>query len=320
MRKRGFLFIAAILAAGCLVKAQSSPDSGRIILGYPVYSQYLHNGLMINPAYAGSREALSIALSYRLQWINIPDAPRLQSVSLHLPMKNDKVALGLNAQFMQYGVTSSKSIYAIYAYHIRLGKGKLSFGLKAGVDMSNTNYNGLQNISRPDPLFPDDNKMYIFPNAGAGAYYFSKSFFAGISVPSFLFYKNTGGGNTQAYHSFSEYDLIASAGGLITFSQGFKFKPSLLIDYSMHDTKRINQLDVNGNFIISDLIWIGGSWRTSEQVAVGLLQIQAGPQLMVGVSYDIPAGRLNPYSSGSAEFFFRYEFGSKVSAANPRYF
>ncbi len=320
MKRTGILYTALFVAINCNIAGQSAPDSGRIILGYPVYSQYLHNGLMINPAYAGSREALSVALSYRMQWMGIADAPRLQSVSLHTPMKNDKVALGLKAQFMQFGVTSSQSIYGIYAYHIRLGKGKLSFGLKAGVDMSNTKYSGLTGITRPDPVFPDNNKRYIFPNAGAGVYYFSKDFFAGFAVPAFLFYRSIGNGNTQAYHSFSEYDFILSSGLLITISPSIKFKPSLLLDYSMHDTKKINQFDINGNFIIADLIWVGGSWRTSEQVAVGLMQVQIGPQIMFGISYDYPAGRMNSYSNGSSEFFIRYEFGSKVSAANPRYF
>jgi type IX secretion system PorP/SprF family membrane protein len=320
MRRAGLILIVLIFALNSRVLGQSYPDSGRIILGYPVYSQYLHNGLMINPAYAGSREALSVALSYRMQWMGIADAPRLQSVSLHMPMKNDRVALGLKAQFMQYGVTSAKSIYAIYAYHIRMGKGKLSFGIKAGADITNTDYSGLTGISRPDPLFPDSDKPYIFPNTGAGLYYFSNNFFAGLSVPSFLFYRSTGGRNTQAYHSFREYDFLISSGGLITFSPVFKFKPSILLDYSMHDTRKINQFDINGNFIIADLIWLGGSWRTTEQVAVGILQVQLGSQLMFGISYDYPAGRMNSYSKGSSEFFLRYEFGSKVSAANPRYF
>ena len=231
-----------------------------------------------------------------------------------------KLALGLRASFMQYGVTKSKSVYAIYAYHIRIGKGKLSLGLKAGLDISNTDYTGLLGITRPDPIFESTNKPYILPNAGAGVYYFSKRFFAGVAVPAFLFYRNTGNGETQAFHSFNEYDFIFSAGGLIAFSNSFKFKPSVLIDYSMHDTKHINQLDINGNFIISDLIWVGGSYRTTEQVAVGMFQLQINPQLMFGVSYDYPVGRMNTYSKGSTELFLRYEFGSKVSAANPRYF
>lgn len=326
MRIRYFMYrsvytlIGLFLVVCFQMSGQTAPDSGRINMGYPVYSQYLHNGLMINPAYAGSRDALSIALSYRMQWMGITNAPRLQSVSLHTPMKNNKVALGLKARFMNYGETSSKSIYGIYAYHLSLKRGKISFGLKAGVDISNTDYNGLTGITRPDPVFPDNIEPYVFPNAGAGIYYFTDALFAGVSVPSFLFYKNLGNGNTQAYHSFSEYDFIVSAGGLVSFSSEFKFKPSVLIDISMHDAKRIKQFDINGNFIFSDLIWVGASWRTTEQVAVGILQAQISQQLMFGFSYDYPAGRLSTYSKGSSEFFLRYEFGSKVSAANPRYF
>jgi type IX secretion system PorP/SprF family membrane protein len=299
---------------------QDVPDSTRISLGYPVYSQYLQNGLVINPAYAGSREALCAMLSYRIQWMGTPGAPVLQSLSLHSPMKNERVALGLKAQFMQYGATKSTSVYAIYAYHIKAGNGKLSFGLKAGADISNTDYTGLLLTNTGDPVFTSDDKPYVLPNVGAGMYYFSKRLFAGFSVPSFLSYKQTDQGSIQAYHSFNEYDIIFSAGGLITFSPNFKFKPSVLVDYSLQETKKLTQLEINGNFIIADLIWVGGSWRTSEEVIVGILQVQPTPQLMIGLSYDYTAGRMNSYSKGSSEFILRYEFGYKVSAANPRYF
>jgi hypothetical protein len=130
----------------------------------------------------------------------------------------------------------------------------------------------------------------------------------------------TGTGTVLSYHSFNEYDFIFTAGGLIAFSQFFKFKPSILINYSLEETKKLTQLDINGNFILGDLIWVGGSWRTSEEVVVGILQVQLTPQLMFGFSYDYPVGRMNLYSKGSSEFILRYEFGYKVSAANPRYF
>ena len=312
-----FLLFLIIFTA---VPGQALPDSSGISLGYPVYSQYLQNGLLINPAYAGSRGALSGFLSYRMQWMGISEAPKFQSVSLHTPMKNDKVALGLMAQFMQFGFTKSQSIYASYAYHVRVGKGKLSFGLKGGFDRSNTDYTGILLTNSMDPVFTVNDKPYFLPNIGAGVYFFSEKLFAGISVPQFLSYKKSVTGSPQAYHSFDEYDLIFSAGGLITFSQFFKFKPSILLDYSLQDTKKLTQLDINGNFILADLIWVGGSWRTSEEVAVGILQFQVNPQLMFGFSYDYPVGRMNSYSKGSSEFIIRYEFGSKVSAVNPRYF
>jgi type IX secretion system PorP/SprF family membrane protein len=303
------------------VPGQAIPDSTGISLGYPVYSQYLQNGLLINPAYAGSRGALSAFLSYRMQWMGIPNAPVFQTISLNAPMKNDKVGLGLMAEFMQFGFTKSQSVYASYAYHIKFAKGKISFGLKGGFDRSNTAYPSDRFLTVPgDIVFVNDNP-YFLPNVGAGVYYFSDKFFAGLSVPSFLSYrKNSSTSSVEAYHSFSKYDLVFSAGGLITFSQVFKFKPSVLVDYSLEKTKKLTQLDINGNFIIGDLIWIGGSWRTSEQVAVGILQVQLNPQLMFGFSYDYPVGRMNNYSQGSSEFILRYEFGYKVSAANPRYF
>jgi type IX secretion system PorP/SprF family membrane protein len=312
-----------ILAFGWLVGQglmAQVPDSSRISLGYPVYSQYLQNGLMINPAYAGSRDALSAFLSYRMQWMGTPGAPQLQSLSLHTPMKNDRVGLGLKGGYMTYGRTKLISIYGIYAYHIRVGRGKLSFGLQAGADMSNTNYAGLILLDELDPVFTSEDKPYILPNAGAGLYYFSEKLFAGVSVPAFLRYRRTDTGSTQAYHSFSDYDFLISAGGLISFSDAFKFKPSVLVEYSLQKTKKLNQLDINGNFIIADLIWVGASWRTSEEVAVGIIQVFPTPQLMIGLSYDYPVGRMNTYSKGSTEVTLRYEFGSRVSAANPRYF
>jgi len=235
-------------------------------------------------------------------------------------MKDEKVALGILAQFMQYGVTKSTSIYADYAYHIRLRTGKLSFGLKAGADISNTDYTGLLLTDANDPVFTSNDKPYFLPNTGAGIYFFSDRLFAGLAIPGFLSYRKTGDGNVQLYHSFCEYDFVISAGGLIEITSLVKFKPSVLIDYSFQRTKKVSQLDLNANFIIADLVWAGGSWRTSEQVVVGIVQVQVNPQLMLGLSYDYPAGRMNSFSKGSSEFILRYEFGYKVSASNPRYF
>jgi type IX secretion system PorP/SprF family membrane protein len=303
-----------------IAESQNVPDSARINLGFPVYSQYLQNGLVINPAYTGTRGVLSSSLSYRMQWMGTKGSPLLQSVSFHSPLKNDKVALGLLAQFMQYGTTKTTSIYGNYGYHIRLKKGKLSFGLKAGVDLSNTDYTGLLLIDPDDPVFKTNDKPLLLPNAGAGIYYFEDRFFAGLSIPSFLNYRRNSNGTATPYHSFSQYDFLISAGALFSVTPLLKIKPSVLIDYSLEETRKLNQFDVNCNFIIADLIWAGGSWRFSEQVAVAIVQVQLNQQLMFGFSYDYPAGRMNSYSKGSTEFVLRYEFRYKVSAANPRYF
>jgi type IX secretion system PorP/SprF family membrane protein len=318
--KRGSVITVLLLLLFNKVSAQSIPDSSRINLGFPVYSQYLQNGLVINPAYTGTREVLSGFLSYRMQWMGTSGSPLLQSISFHSPMKNEKVALGLMTQFMQYGTTKSTSIYGSYAYNIRLKKGKISFGLKGGVDLSNTDYTGLILNDPDDPVFRTNEQSLVLPNVGTGVYYYSDRLFAGLSIPSFLNYRRTSSGSTVPYHSFSQYEFLFSAGGLISLAPILKFKPSVLINYSLQNTRKLTQLDLSGNFIIADLIWAGGSYRISEQVAVAILQVQLNHQLMFGFSYDYPFGRMNSYSKGSTEFILRYEFRYKVSAANPRYF
>jgi type IX secretion system PorP/SprF family membrane protein len=307
-------------------QADTAGIKSKISLAYPVFSQYLHNGLLINPGYAGSREVLSLFLSGREQWAGIDGAPTLETISLHTLLKNDKVGIGLSGQFMQFGMTTQTSIYADYAYHIKLGPGKLSFGLKAGFDMSNTNYtvdfqHSLTSYSRDpgstDPAF-ESGDNYILPNVGAGLYFYGKKFFAGAAIPAFLGYVRNSG-NKLSPNAFSDFDVLVSAGVLVTFAPAFKFKPSVFVDYSLQKTKKM-QIDLNGNFIIKDLIWIGGSWRTSEKVAVGILQLQINPQLMLGYSYDYPLGTMSNYSKASHEVVLRYEFSYKVNAANPRYF
>lgn len=318
MLKKGFICIIIFMLPVLSTEGQTGSDSTKISLAYPVYSQYLQNGLMINPAYAGTREVLSFFMSGRLQWAGIDGAPKSETLSLHSLLKDDRVGLGFSGQMFTYGLTKSYSIYADYAYHLSLGEGKLSLGLKAGFDMSNTDYSNILLNDKNDEAFLVNDKPYFLPNAGAGLYYYNKKFFIGAAIPSFLSYVNDGGGKVS-FNAFSDFDVYVSAGALITLSPSFKFKPSAFLDYSVQKTKK-TQLDLNGNFIIRDMVWIGGSWRTSEQVAVGILQLQVNPQLMIGYSYDYPVGMMNTYSKGSHEIILRYEFSYKVNAANPRYF
>lgn len=318
------LLFGIVFFAGTLLKMASQEDMQemtRISFVYPVYSQYLHNGLIINPAYAGTREALSLFLSGRMQWIGIDGAPVFQTASLHTLLKNNKVGLGASGQFFKFGFTRATSAYADYAYHILIGKNRLSMGLRAGFDMSNTDYTGIRLIDPADPVFVTNDRSYFLPNVGAGLHFSGKSFFLSAAVPSFLSYLKNSAGEVS-FDTFTQFHVVASAGALISFSTAFRFRPTVFVDYPFNIESRNNsiRLDLNGNFIFFDFLWVGASWRTNEEVVVGLIQLQMSPQLMFGYSYDYPAGSLGTYSKGSHEVVLRYEFGYKVSAANPRYF
>ena len=285
----------------------------------PITSQYLTNGLVINPAYAGTREALSANLSYRKQWARITGAPQFQTLSLHSPINNkERVSLGLMADYLTYGVTKDVGIYAFYAYSVRMGKGKLSMGLKGGLDLSNTNYNRLQfpDGNPADPLLTGDMK-YTLPNVGAGLYYYTDKYFAGLSVPSLLTYRRDEADQFKVTPDYTHFKTYFSAGTVIRFADAFKVKPSVLVRYSMQEPLEV---DLNANLIFGDLLWVGSSYRMAEKAVVALLDLQITPQLKLGYSYDYQLGHLSNYTSGTHEVSIRYEFEYSVIATSPRYF
>ena len=98
-----------------------------------LYSQYMFNQFTVNPAYAGSRDALSSVLLYRNQWTGVQDAPKTINFSAHTPFHMKNTALGVNVMMDQIGPTTIQSLQGTYAYHIKTNYGDLSMGLRSGV-------------------------------------------------------------------------------------------------------------------------------------------------------------------------------------------
>jgi type IX secretion system PorP/SprF family membrane protein len=220
--------------------------------------------------------------------------------------------------YLTYGVTKDVGIYGFYAYSIRYGHGKLSMGLKAGFDLSNTNYNRLRfpDGNPADPLLSGDMK-YSLPNMGVGFYYYTEKYFVGLSVPSLLTYKRDEADQFSVTPDYSLFRTYLTAGTLVRVADMFKVKPSVLIRYSMHEPLEV---DLNANLIFADMLWFGCSFRIAEKAAVALLDLQVTPQLKVGYSFDYQLGHLNNYTSGTHEVSLRYEFAFAVTATSPRYF
>jgi type IX secretion system PorP/SprF family membrane protein len=242
----------------------------------------------------------------------------MQTFTAHAPLKKERIGLGLIANYETYGVTKKTSIFAIYAYHIKFEKAKLSLGIQAGAVMSNTDYTGIALIDPTDPAFTQSIENYTLPNVGFGAYYYSPKFFAGFAIPAFLSYREKSARDGyQVYHDFNNYDFLISTGTLIDIRDNIKLKPSVLVRYYMDNPTFI---DLNANVIISDLIWLGASWRTGEDVLVGIFEVQISQQLKIGYAYEYSMSDISDFIGGTHEVVLRLEFSKKVSAANPRYF
>lgn len=285
----------------------------------PLYSQYLLDGLVINPAYAGTRDALAISISARKRMLGFEGESTMASLSLHSPLKKERVALGLSVNHLTYGITKQTSAFGYYAFHINTDKGKWSLGLKAGVDMIANDYTGVVTTDPGDNAFNNvGEESYLMPNVGVGLYYASPSFFAGAAVPAlFTYQSDTLSADYNRAIDPAYYDVLFSAGALLSFSDAFKIKPSVMAKYNLSGTLRV---DLNSNFIIYDFLWIGGSWRIGEEAVVALLELQISQQLRLGYSYDYNLGEISSFIGGTHEIALRFDLGKKVSAASPRYF
>ena len=298
-----FVLILVVIATGA--SAQHSP----------LYSQYMFNGLVINPAYAGSRDGLSVTALHRDQWTGIEGAPSTQTVSAHALLKNSKVGLGLVLYADQIGVTAQKGVACNYAYRLRAGNGHLAFGLSAGASVVRSAWTSLSLTETGDAVFQQDTRGSWVPNAGAGFYYHTERMYAGLSVPAMLTNIIDASGKNVIDRDPRSYNVMATSGVLFAL-EDIKIKPSLLLKY-LHASPF--QYDINTSIYIRDMIEIGASYRSGDAVT-GLVAYNISKQLRAGYAYDHTLSPMRSYSKSSHEFMLQYELRYKLKAMNPRYF
>ena len=218
-----FLIIAFVVAS---LGASAQQD--------PQHTMYRFNGLMFNPAYAGSREALSLVGIYRWQWVNVPGAPQTGSFAIHSPLKNDRIALGLSFVSDHYTVVHSDKLEGDFAYRIPVGK-KKNIKISLGVGVSATNIRAdLKDVGLTqtvDNSFQNNINIWM-PNVTAGIYVYSEKFFVGVSVPEILSNSLSTKGQVwqRSIDSAHQYtSLYATAGYVFDLGKKVKFAPSILV-------------------------------------------------------------------------------------------
>ena len=101
-----------LLALGTVLKAQQEAQ----------HSMYFFNPVLINPAYAGSQEAIQVTGTVRDQWTGLKGAPKTQVLSIHSPLKTENIGIGLTVLNYQLGITKNTGVYADLAYSIKVNK------------------------------------------------------------------------------------------------------------------------------------------------------------------------------------------------------
>ena len=284
---------------------------------FPLSDHYVVNALAINPAFAGCQDALSLTASYRDQWVGFNDAPKSYILSVHTPVFNDRVGLGLLIEDNSIGIFKETSFLGNYAYRIELQEGKLALGLGFGVSIYNTAWNELVAADPNDIQLMNNPTSAVLPTFSLGAYYYTKKYFIGISMPMFLSYElDRSTGKYKIDNNFSGSNYFFTTGYEIGISPMVKILPSILIKY--HPNNGI-QMDYNAQISLKDRIWMGIGYRNKD-ILVGMLQCQLNYQIRMAYSYDYDFSSIGKYMNGSHEFVLNYIFKFERKVIGPRQF
>jgi len=279
------------------------------------FTQYMYNTIVINPAYAGSRGAMSIFALHRTQWVGLDGAPVTNTFSVNTPIENSKIGIGVSLLNDKIGPTNENNLSADISYTIHTSETfKLSFGIKATANIFNLDITKLNPVDQEDPQFHNLSNV-ISPNFGAGVYFHSDKTYVGFSVPNFIEKKLYDDNSVSVYKQKANYYLIA--GHVFDLSSSVKFKPSILSKMVMGAPF---QTDFSANFLFNEKFVLGASYRWNGTVSA-MAGFKISDQLYIGYGYDLETTKLANYNSGSHEIFLRFELMNNYKRVmSPRFF
>lgn len=286
----------------------------------PMLTQYMFNGLSLNPAYAGSHKYWSSTLTYRNQWsgADFAGAPQTALAAVDGPIAGKNMGLGITLMHDRLGATRQNLAQVSYAYQIKTGeRSKLALGVSAGVSQYVANLTEVKIWDEQDVIYAN-NSTKVLPKFGVGAYFFTDTYYAGISIPTLLSYQEENDFSMDlSKASFLRRHYLLTGGVVLRVSDQVKFKPSLLLKYVKNAPL---EADLNFSAIFKDAFWIGASYRTGDAVAL-IVEYQTNSYFRIGYAYDITTSKLRNYQNGSHEIMIGIDFGKDlVKVKTPRYF
>lgn len=284
------------------------------------YTQYMYNTIVVNPAYAGSRQALSVFALHRTQWVGLEGAPVTNSFSINTPFNESKVGLGLSFVNDQIGPSVENNISVDFSYTIPVNyRYKMSFGLKGSANLLDVDFTKLDYFPG-NSVFENNIDNKFSPNIGVGFYLHSDNSYIGISAPNLIETQHfdreeMSSSNSRIATEKINYYLIA--GYVFDLNPNLKLKPSLITKYVQGAPL---QVDVSANLLMDDKFTAGLAYRWSAAMSA-MVGFQATPSWFIGYSYDFDTTELAQYNSGSHEIFLRFElFNAYDKIISPRFF
>ena len=300
-------FLGVLLFVGVAAIAQQDAQ----------YTQYMYNTVSINPAYAGSRGQMSIAALHRSQWVGLDGAPTTQTINIHSPVGYRGLGMGFSIVNDQIGPTSETNFDMDFSYTIQMAKeSRLSFGLKGSLNLLDIRFSELNQFTSDQTLQQDiDNRLS--PNVGAGIYFHTNKFYAGLSVPRFLETSHFEESSLSTAKEQMNFYLIT--GYVWELNSFLKFKPTVLSKITQGAPL---QVDVSANFMLNDKFILGAAYRWDAAVS-GMVGFNISDGFLLGIAYDRETTALGSaaFNDGSFEVILRYDFiSTKDNMKSPRFF
>jgi type IX secretion system PorP/SprF family membrane protein len=297
----------------------------------PQFSQYVFNGLHVNPGYAGYKNEGYIQTTYRNQWVNFPGSPKTLSVTGDFSFNEGSMGLGVSYVSDKIGLTESNVGLLTFAYRIYTSdRGRLSLGVSGGFSEYVIDPSQMQVVDPNDPDVPMFRTSVFVPNMNTGLFYHTDGFYAGLSAYNMIGQKSRDEGDFEVYyHDFHYYFTM---GGLMPLSADVTVKPSVLVK---HVQGAPLNMDLNAMFLFKDRFWLGGSFRTNTRLfkdnlqdglsnrnsVAMILEYFVTPSLRVGYAYDHNLNALSNLKNESHEISIGIYLKSKRDIIyNPRWF
>ena len=284
----------------------------------PMYSMYMFDKMLINPAFTGSSNWIVNTVKYRQQFIGFDGNPTTTTFNFHAPIQKKHIGLGFKVISDKIAVTDNLAASLFFSYHLNFGGGKLSLGLEGGILNKKINYSNLDLTNLDDPIFRVASSSSTASDLSFGIYYQKKKFYGGISAAHILKDIFISKPDTSFARLYTQANIIA--GYDFDLSKSFHFEPSVLIKYVKAAPP---QADLNLMLSYNDRVAIGAQYRTGDAfVAIFRINILEG--LRIAYAYDITLSSLKPYSKGAQEIIISY--GIKLppppaeKEVHPRYY
>jgi type IX secretion system PorP/SprF family membrane protein len=307
----------------------------------PVYSQYMMNGFLINPAVAGHEGYTAINVTARNQWLGLKDAPTTYAVSYQTRLlknsyisrsasirkrkrvmsRSGRVGYGVYAFTDMAGAFNRTGLQGTYTYHIPFDRSQLSLGLSVTGYQFRINADKIKVSQEDDPKLLGTEKSALIPDANFGIYYTDRNLYAGLSAmqlfqsPLKLGADKNGPGFRMVRHYF------ATAGYRFELSRDILMEPSFLFKST---EKFIAQIDVNVKMYFGESYWAGISYRTggsysiseesfngkgSSAIIMGGLKVD---RYFFGYAFDYTFNAIGARTWGSHEIMAAVKFGDNA--------